>query len=144
MPFSNNQLLQCVAASNASSPRGWILSRSHQWSMLASHLPLGEPRPHQRSGSWVGRPTFRFISSLGIVAAPASANPIFFRVLFTSYWASLVAQLVTSPPAMREMYVRSLGWEDPLEKGKDTHSSILAWRIPWTIQSMGSQRVRHN
>ena len=37
-----------------------------------------------------------------------------------------------------------LGWEDPLEKGKATHSSILAWRIPWTIQSMGSQRVRHD
>ena len=44
-------------------------------------------------------------------------------------WASLVAQLVKSPPAMRETWVRSLGWEDPLEKGKATHSSILAWRI---------------
>ena len=45
-------------------------------------------------------------------------------------WASLVAQLVTNPPAIRETRVRSLGWEDPLEKGKTTHSSILAWRIP--------------
>ena len=45
--------------------------------------------------------------------------------------ASLVAQLVENPPAMRETWVRSLGWEDPLEKGKATHSSILAWRIPW-------------
>ena len=45
---------------------------------------------------------------------------------------------------MRETWVQSVGWEDPLEKGKATHSSILAWRIPWTIQSMGSQRVRHN
>ena len=44
--------------------------------------------------------------------------------------ASLVAQLVKNPPAMRETWVRSLGWEDPLEKGKATHSSILAWRIP--------------
>ena len=44
-------------------------------------------------------------------------------------------------PAMLETWVRSLGWEDPLEKGKATHSSILAWRIPWTIQSMGSKRV---
>ena len=43
-----------------------------------------------------------------------------------------------------ETWVWSLGWEDPLKKGKATHSSILAWRIPWTIQSMGSQRVRHN
>ena len=57
--------------------------------------------------------------------------------------ASLVAQLVKNPPAMRETWVRSLGWEDPLEKGKATHSSILAYRIPWTIQPMGSQRVGH-
>ena len=46
-------------------------------------------------------------------------------------WASLVAQLVKNLPAMWETWVRSLGWEDPLEKGKATHSSILAWRIPW-------------
>ena len=46
--------------------------------------------------------------------------------------ASLVAQLVKNPPAMRKTWVWSLGWEDPLEKGKATHSSILAWRIPWT------------
>ena len=45
-------------------------------------------------------------------------------------WASLVAQLVKNPPAMWETWIRSLGWEDPLEKGKATHSSILAWRIP--------------
>ena len=58
-------------------------------------------------------------------------------------WASLVAQLVNKPPAMWEIWVWSLGWEDPLERGKATHSSILAWRIPWTVQSVGSQRVRH-
>ena len=49
------------------------------------------------------------------------------------YWASLVAQLVKNPLAMQETWVRFLGWEDPLAKGKATHSSILAWRIPWTI-----------
>ena len=58
-------------------------------------------------------------------------------------WASLVAQLVKNLPAMWETWVLSLGWEDPLEKGKGTHSTILAWRIPWT-KSMGSQRVRHD
>ena len=47
--------------------------------------------------------------------------------------ASLVAQLVKNPPAMQETWVRSLGWEDPLEKGTATHSSILAWRIPWIV-----------
>ena len=49
-------------------------------------------------------------------------------------WVSLVTQLVKNPPAMWETWVRSLGWEDPLKKGKATRSSILAWRIPWTIQ----------
>ena len=48
-------------------------------------------------------------------------------------WASLVAQLVKSLSAMRETWVGSLSWKDPLEKGKATISSILAWRIPWTV-----------
>ena len=48
-------------------------------------------------------------------------------------WASLMAQLVKNPPAMKETWVQSLGWEDPLEKGKATHSSILTWRIPWAV-----------
>ena len=47
-------------------------------------------------------------------------------------WASLVAQLVKNLPARRETWLRSQGWEDPLEKGKAIHSSLLAWRIPWT------------
>ena len=63
--------------------------------------------------------------------------------------ASLVAQRLKCLPAMWETWVRSLGWEDSLEKDMATHSSILAWRIPWTeepggLQSMGSQRVGHN
>ena len=58
-------------------------------------------------------------------------------------WASLVAQLVKNPPAMQETWVQSLGWEDT-QKGKATHSSILGWRIPWTVSSTGSQRVRHD
>ena len=55
-------------------------------------------------------------------------------------WASLVAQLVKNPPVVWETWVQSLDWENLLEKGKATYSSILAWRIPWTI----SQRVGHN
>jgi len=54
-----------------------------------------------------------------------------------------VAQLVNNSPAMQETWVRSLGWEDPLEKEKATHSNILAWRISWTVESMGLQRVGH-
>ena len=64
-------------------------------------------------------------------------------------WPSLVAQMVKNPHVMQETWVRSLGWEDPLEEEMATHSSILAWRIPWTgqpgrLQFMGSQSVWHN
>ena len=66
------------------------------------------------------------------------------------WWASLVAQIVKkNPPVVQETPVRPLGWEDALEEGMATHSSILAWRIPRTaepggLQSMGLQRVGHN
>ena len=65
--------------------------------------------------------------------------------IITEY-SRLVAQMVKNLPAMQETQVQSLGQEDPLEKGMVTHSSILAWRMPWTeepggLQSMGSQRV---
>ena len=61
--------------------------------------------------------------------------------------ASLVAQMVKNLPAMQKTWIRSLGQEDPLEKGMATHSSILTWKIPWTeeldrLQFMGSKRVR--
>ena len=57
--------------------------------------------------------------------------------------------MVKNLPLMQETRVRSLGWEEPLEKGKVTHSSIMAWKIPWTeepggLESTGSQRVRHD
>ena len=64
-------------------------------------------------------------------------------------WASRVIQLVKNPPAMQKTWVQSQGREDPLEEDVATHSSILAWRIPWTeepggLQSVGPQRVRHD
>ena len=63
--------------------------------------------------------------------------------------ASLVAQTVKNLPAMQDIWVQSLGREDPLEEGMATRSSILNWRIPWTeepgrVQSIGSHRVRHD
>ena len=72
----------------------------------------------------------------------------FFKLLFCIGY-SLVAQMVKNSPAMRESWVKSLGWEDPLEKGMATHSSILVWRIPWTeepggLQPMELQRLRHD
>ena len=59
-------------------------------------------------------------------SSPNSLNP-------NLVWASLVAQTVKNLPAIRETWVSFVGWEDPLEKGKATHSSILNWRIPWTV-----------
>ena len=55
--------------------------------------------------------------------------------------ASLMAQLVKNPPPMWETWVQSLGWEDPLEKGKATHSSALAWKIPWTVYTWGRKEL---
>ena len=75
---------------------------------------------------------------------------LYSHVLFgVVHSASVVAQMVKRLPTMRETRVQSLGWEDPLEKEMATHSSILAWKIPWTeepgrLQSMGSQRVEHD
>ena len=73
---------------------------------------------------------------------------VVFSVLFAVV-TSLVAQMVKHLPTMQETQVRSLGWEDPLEKEIAPHSSTLAWKIPWMeepdrLQSMGLQRVGHN
>ena len=73
----------------------------------------------------------------------------FLFFLVDSSGASLAAQSVKDLPAVQEIRVRSLGWEDPLEKEMATHSSILAWKISWTeepggLESMGSQRVGHD
>ena len=78
-----------------------------------------------------------------------SSYLLYLLYLGPSLWTSLVAQTVKNLPAMRETWVRSMGQEDPLEKGMATHSSSLAWRIPLTeepggLQSVGSQRVRHD
>ena len=70
-------------------------------------------------------------------------------MFLTAFIASLMAQMVKHLPAMHETWVRFLGREDPLEKEMATHSSTLAWKIPWMdesgrLQSLGSQRVRHD
>ena len=73
----------------------------------------------------------------------------FYLIVTNLFGASLVAQMVKNLPAMQETWVQFLGWEDPLEKGRATHCSILAWRIPWTeepsgLQSMKLQIVGHS
>ena len=78
------------------------------------------------------------IPGLGRSAGEGMGYPLVYS------WVSLVAQLIKNPPAMRETWVRSMSWEDHLEKGKATLSSILAWGIPRTVYTMGWQRVRHD
>ena len=69
----------------------------------------------------------------GLTPGSGSSSEEVINYPFLYFWASLVAQLVENLPAMWETWVRSLGWEDPLEKGGSTHSSVLTWRIPWTV-----------
>ena len=98
-------------------------AREKHWGLGVRKLPccsLGK-----ESACDAGDPSL--IPELGRSAGEGIGYP------FQCSWASLVAQLVKKSPAMREAWVRSLGWEDPLEKGKATHSSILPWRIPWTV-----------
>ena len=73
----------------------------------------------------------------------------FYLPVLSHEGASLVAQTVKNLPVMQEAQIQTLGWRDPLEKGMATHSTIPAWRIPWTeetggLQSMRSQRVGHD
>ena len=117
------------------------------------------------SNAWKWKVKVKSLSRVRLVATPwiaAYQAPLSMGFSRQKYWsglpaiylgvskrASLVAQMVKNPPTMQETWVRSLGWEDPLEEGMATDSRILVWRIPWTeepggLQSMGSQRVRHD
>ena len=118
--------------------RGHTVSIFRPTSLFHSHLlfhSAGEPV--EFTHLWLRKETY-------------NSNMTHKRVGFAGYrlliWASLVAQRVKHLPAMQETWVRSLGQEDPLEKEMATHSSTLAWKIPWTekparLQSMGLQRV---
>ena len=98
-----------------------------------------------KSSNWVSVPKLHKPPIAAAYMTPAFS----LKHLILALWDAMVAQMVKNPPAMQEIQVHSLGWEDPLEKGMATHTSILAWRIPWTeeserVQSLGSQRVRHD
>ena len=84
-------------------------------------------------GSSVGKESSCHAREPGLIPQSGRSSGEGLGYLLQYSWASLVAQLIKNPPAMWETWARSLGWEDPLEKGKPTHSSILAWRIPWTV-----------
>ena len=107
---------------------------------------LGSRPSSALAGQWFWPPVIAFptphflgFSRHNSPCAPRRARP----TPCDCFWASLVVQLVKNPPATRETWVTSLAWEGPLEKRMTTHSSILTWRIPWTVQSMGSERVGH-
>ena len=107
---------------------------------------------HITGAQWKGL----FAISENILGFIVSFLLLFFFLFVSSSWpfgfvtglifarASLLAQLVKNLHKMLENWVQSLGWEDPLEKGKATHSSMLAWRIPWTVYPMRSQRIRQD
>ena len=89
---------------------------------------------------------FSSCSERGLLCCDAGASIVVASLVAGAF---LVAQTVKNLAAMQETWVRSVGWEDPLEKGMATHCSILAWRIPWieqpwALQSMGLQRVEHD
>ena len=128
-----------------------------QWLFLKDPIPLFAPS--SGVGSSVG---YEQLKQAGLLKALLCLSHTLFyyniilqsppkgkKESFPFEGASLVAQRLKRLPAMWETWVRSLGQEDPLEKEKATHSSILAWRIPWTeepgrLQSVGSQRVGHD
>ena len=94
---------------------------------LETEQPMGFPDSSIGKESTCNAGDPGFIHGSGRSTGEGIAYPLQYS------WATLVAQLVKNPPAMQETWVRSLGWKDPLKKGKATHSSILAWRIPWTV-----------
>ena len=112
-------------------PPSMGFSRQEYWSGLpfpsSYTCPWGFPNSSvgKESTCYAGDPSL--IPGSGRSAGEGKGYPLQYS------WASLVAQLVKNLPTMWETWVRSLGWEDPLEKGTTTHSSILAWRIPWTL-----------
>ena len=96
--------------------------------------------------------TFKHLYQSYVIYSCVNLIGIIVTCIFKDYvkmYSLLVAQMVKNVRAMQEAWVQSLGWKDPLEKGMATHSSICAWRIPWTekpggLQSMGSQRAGHD
>ena len=99
-------------------------SQSYCRSQLLLHFPVD---------SSVGKESACNAGDPGLIPGSGRSPGEGIGYLLQYSWASLVAQLVKNTPAVRETWVRSLGCKDPLEKGKATHSSILAWRIPWAV-----------
>ena len=108
-------------------PHSWAHSRRKTRLKKRYRHPNAQGFPHSSFGKVSARGDPGSIPGLGRSAGKGIGYPLQYS------WASLVTQLLKNPPAMKETWVRFLGWEDPLEKGKATQSSVLAWRIPWTV-----------
>ena len=113
-----------------------IAFTSKTFLLLYNFLPLSHSSAGKGSTCNAGDPSS--IPGSGRSPGKGRGHPLQYS------WASLVVQLVKDPPPTQETCVLSLDWEDTLEKGTATHSSILAWRIPWTVYPMGSQKAGHN
>ena len=160
--LSRVRLLATPWTSAYQAPLSVGFSRQEYW----SGVPLPSPKEHDRDafkvwfflfffsnyqvfqlgfpGSSVGKESTCNAGNPGSIPGSGRSTGDGIGYPLQYCWASLVAQLVKNPPAVWETWVWSLVWEDPLEKGKVTHSNILAWRIPWTIYSMGLQRIGHD
>ena len=126
-----------------------VICHHTKWSQYyRPYSPCETFHPHHHSFFFVTRSLYLLISFTYFTHSldPSSGSHLIFLCI---YEASLTAQLVKNPPAVQETWVRSLGREDTMEKEMATHSSTLAWKIPWTeepcwLQSMGLQRVGHD
>ena len=114
-----------------------IYDERRQISTLRALIGRGRRNPAHSTSLWV---VFTQVYMCMKVHQAVSIKFVYFTIfrsflkkLLWRHWVSLIAQLIKNPPAMQETLVRFLGQEDPLVKGKAIHSSILAWRIPWTI-----------
>ena len=103
----------------------WSLMIYFKWWSESHSVVSDSLRPHGLHSPWNSPSLYKWVIKWNYKME--------WRYPLQYSWASLVTQLVKNLPAMRETWVRSLGLEDPLEKGTATHSSILAWRIPWTL-----------
>ena len=133
--FSCVRLFAILWAIAHQAPLSMEFSRQEYWTVCCHDPPLGDlPDPEIEPAS----PVFLSLQAGSLPAEPRG-KPDDYKYSYYKHRASLVAQRVKNLSAMRKTWVRSLCWEDPLEKGKATHSSIFAWRIPWTVQYMRSQ-----
>ena len=130
----------------------WANTPSSEFQLLALQVPTSNFLASKIPTSLVGGEKFpqtqRFQLLLAVISSDNSVLLCLLSLL-VPVWGFLVGQMVKNPPARQETWVAFLGQVDPLEKEMATHSSILAWRIPWTeepggLQSMGSQRVGHD